>query len=415
LRPPEALRRRHALTTLRHRDFALLWVGQLVSSVGDQIQVVAIAWHIYVLTGSPLQLGLVGLARAVPYLSLTLIGGAVADTVDRKRLLLITQTFQMVTSAWLIVATMTGEVSQFTLYAVTFLSGAAQAFDLPPRQALTTNVVPREELANAFTLSTLLRQTSTVVGPGVGGVLIATVGLGWSYAANGISFLVLTVAVLAMGPVQAAARQEGSRWELVLGGLRYALRQPLVLWPLLMDFSTRALGSARGLLPIYAKDVFLVGPQGLGWLNAALSFGAVAGGLVLGARGRPKQPVTLMMCAYGAEAIGLVCLGLSPIFQVALGVLFCMGVANVLAEVPRVTMVQLSTPDELRGRVSSLTYMFTYGGPQIGQMDSGAVASVVGAPGAAIIGGILGILAVLGLSVPLRGHQKLADQQAPIA
>lgn len=386
-----------------------------MSSVGDQIQVVAIAWHIYVMTGSALQLGLVGVARAVPYLTLNLVGGAVADTFDRKKLLMCTQMFQALVSGWLVVATFTGHVSELTLYAATFLSGAAQAFDLPPRQALTTNVVPKDELANAFTLNTLLRQSATVVGPGVGGVLIATVGLGWSYAANSISFVVLTAAVLAMGPVESAMSRSGATWDMVLGGLRYGLSQPLVRWPLLMDFTTRAVGNARGLLPIYAKDIFATGPQGLGWLNAALSIGAVTGGLVLGARGRPNRPVALMIAAYFCEVLGLIGLGLSPTFGVALVVLFGMGLANVMGEVPRVTMVQLSTPDELRGRVSALTYMFTYGGPQIGQMDSGALASAVGAPTAAVISGTLGILAVLGISVPLRGYVRQPGPAAVIA
>jgi MFS family permease len=385
-----------------------------VSSVGDQIQVVAIAWHIYVMTGSALQLGLVGVARAVPYLTLNLVGGAVADAVDRKKLLMCTQMLQAVVSAWLVIATVSGAVSEFTLYAATFLSGAAQAFDLPPRQALITNVVPRDELANAFNLNTLLRQTSSVVGPGIGGVLIATVGLGWSYAANSISFVALTGAVLAMGPVQSAVSR-GATWDMVVGGLRYGLSQPLVRWPLLMDFTTRAVGSARGLLPIYAKDVFATGAQGLGWLSAALSLGAVAGGLVLGARGKPHRPVRQMIAAYFCEGAGLVCVGLSPTFWVALIALFGMGVANVMAEVPRVTMVQLSTPDELRGRVSALTYMFTYGGPQIGQLDSGALASGFGAPVAAMISGTLAVLAVLGISLPLRGYARQADPAAAIA
>jgi len=294
------------------------------------------------------------------------------------------------------------------LYAVTFLSGVAQAFDLPPRQALVPNVVPPEELSQALNLNTLLRQTATVLGPGIGGILVGTVGLGWSYGANGISFVALMVAVLAMGPVPAVARQRGSHWELAMGGLRYTRQQPLVLWPLVIDFCTRAIGSSRGLLPIFAKDIFLVGPEGLGWLNSALSAGAVAGGLLLGARGQVKRPVPLMIGAYVAEAVGLICVGLSSAFWVALTALFVMGIANVMAEVPRVTMQQMSTPDELRGRVSALTFMFTYGGPQIGQLDSGAMASVLGAPLAAMVGGCGALLSILIFSLPLARARKPA-------
>ncbi|HVA23591.1 MAG TPA: MFS transporter [Chloroflexota bacterium] len=406
--PPR--RRQHALVTLRHRDFRLLWFGQFISTVGDQMQVVAIAWHVYVLTGSALQLGLVGAARAIPFLLLTLVGGAVADVADRRKLLVCVQAVQIAGSGWIVFETMTGNVSVVTLYLVTFVSGAAQAFDGPARQALVPNVVPKEELANAYTLNTLLRQMATVVGPGIGGILIATAGLGWTYAANGISFLALTGAVLAMRPAPRLAASKPASWDLVMGGLRYAAGQPLVLWPLIIDFCTRSLGSSRGLLPIFARDVFVVGPQGLGWMNAALSAGAVAGGLFLGARGRIQRPVPMLLAAYSAEALGLVCLGLSHVFWIAMIALFCSGIANVMGEVPRVTMVQLSTPDELRGRVSALAWMFTAGGPQLGQLDAGAMASVLGAPGAAVVGGSAAFLSVLLFGTPL-----LRKRAAPAA
>ena len=405
-------RRQHALTTLRHRDFRLLWSGQFVSTVGDQMQVVAIAWHVYVLTGSALQLGLVGAARAVPFLALTLVGGAVADVTDRRHLLLWVQAARVITATWLIVETMRGTVSVTTLYIVTAIISAAQAFDGPARQALVPNVVPADELANAYTLNTLLRQGATVFGPGIGGVLIGTVGLGWTYVANGISFLVLTAAVVAMRPTPRTPSATTTRWDLVVGGLRYAVGQPLVLWPLIIDFTTRALGTSRGLLPIFAKDVFLVGPAGLGWLNVALSAGAVAGGLVLGARGAIKRPVPVMVAAYGAEALGLVFLGLSPTFWLALIVLFGTGLANVVAEVPRITMVQLSTPDELRGRVSALSWMFTAGGPQLGQLDTGAAASVLGGPGAALACGSAAFLSVVIFGIPLL--RRSPNHESPI-
>lgn len=374
------------------------------------MQVVAIAWHVYVLTGSALQLGLVGAARAIPFLLLTLVGGAVADVADRRKLLVCVQAVQIAGSGWIVFETMTGNVSVVTLYLVTFVSGAAQAFDGPARQALVPNVVPKEELANAYTLNTLLRQMATVVGPGIGGILIATAGLGWTYAANGISFLALTGAVLAMRPAPRLAASKPASWDLVMGGLRYAAGQPLVLWPLIIDFCTRSLGSSRGLLPIFARDVFVVGPQGLGWMNAALSAGAVAGGLFLGARGRIQRPVPMLLAAYSAEALGLVCLGLSHVFWIAMIALFCSGIANVMGEVPRVTMVQLSTPDELRGRVSALAWMFTAGGPQLGQLDAGAMASVLGAPGAAVVGGSAAFLSVLLFGTPL-----LRKRAAPAA
>src|SRR5262249_42663193 len=159
-------------------------------------------------------------------------------------------------------------------------------------------------------------------------------------------------------------------------------------------------GNSRALLPIFAKDVFLTGPQGLGWMNAALSGGAVLGGLFLSARGRTQRPVPMMLAGYCGEALGLFCLGLSHYFWLAVVALTGTGLANVMAEVPRVTLVQLSTPDELRGRVSALAWMFTAGGPQLGQLEEGAMASLLGAPGAAVVGGSAAFLSVLLFGLP---------------
>jgi predicted MFS family arabinose efflux permease len=397
---------RHALTALRYRDLRLLLLGQLVSAIGDQIQTVAIAWHIYTLTGSALQLGLIGIARLVPFLCLTMLGGAVADVADRKRLLLCTQAFQIATSTWLVFETLTGSVGAFTLYAVTLLSGAALAFDSPGRQALLPNMVPAEELPSALTLNTLLRQSAQIVGPGIGGVLMATVGLGWTYAANAISFLALMGALLAMGPIPGVLASRRVTWELFVGGLQHVAREPLARWPLAIDLVTRGVGNSRALLPIFAKDVFAVGPQGLGVMNATLSLGAVAGGLLLGVRRPSQRPVRLLVAAYGAEAVAVFSLGLSPTFAVALIPLFCAGVANVLSEVPVTTMIQLATPDQLRGRVSAFSNMVMYSGPSMGQMEGGAVASVLGAPGAAMFGGCAALAAVALLSLPLFRHRE---------
>jgi len=357
----------------------------------------------YILTGSALQLGLVGLARAAPYMLLTVVGGAAADVMERRRLLIITQIVQMLVSGWLIVTVMTGSVSAWTLYAVTFLSGAAQAFDQPARQAMVANVVPAEELSSAFTLNTLLRQATAIAGPGIGGLLIGYVGLGWTYGANAISFVALLAAVLCMHPVQVVTRG-GSNWDKIAGGFRFALAQPLVLTPLLIDFVTRLPGNTRGLLPIFAEDIYHVGPQGLGWLSAAVAAGAVAGGLALGSVGPLERPLPLMVTMYALEGLALLALGLSPSFPLAILILFLMGIANVGAEVPRITVVQTLTPDELRGRVSALSSVFTQGGPLLGQLSSGLTAAELGAPVAAILaGGVMaGATIAFGLTPSLR-------------
>ncbi|MGH2468813.1 MAG: MFS transporter [Chloroflexota bacterium] len=376
---------------MRHRDFRLLWIGQLISGVGDQMQLVGISWHLYLLTNSALELGLLGLTRAVPFMTLSLFGGALADTMDRKRLLIITQSSQMVVTSGLVTAAALGKATPLVLYAVTFLSGALQAFDGPARQAMIPNLVPRRELAGALTVLTVLRQASAIIGPGIGGLVIARAGLAANYFGNALSFLAVVIALLLLGPVPAAAAAAGSNWERVLGGLAFARREPLVLLPLLLDFATRIPVTMRGLLPLFAQDVFAQGAQGLGLLNAAISAGAVVGGLVMGVSKSVKYPVAVMLLAYVIEGGFCSGFGLARTFELGLAMLFGMGVCDVVAEVLRNTVVQLKTPDRVRGRVTALASMFGAGGPQLAQLESGIVAEAIGPTTTALLGGITAV------------------------
>jgi len=379
---------RTALASLRHRDFRLLLGGQLVSSAGDQMQSIGLAWHVYVLTNSPLQLGLLGLFRAVPFMLFSLLGGALADSVDRKRLLILTQSSQMLLTSGLVAATATGHVTVWLLYLVTFLGGAASAFDSPARQAIIPNLVPREELAGATTLLTLLRRTAMIVGPGIGGLVIGRFGLSWNYFGNALSFLAVVAAVLVLGPVPQMAATSGRNWERLTAGLHFARKEPLVIVPMLMDFLTRSCGSTNTLLPIFARNVFFVGAEGLGVLSASMSAGALAAGLVLGSVRQVKHPLVLMIVAYAAEGVFFAALGFSRGFALALAALFLKGVANIIGEVLRLTVMQLKTPDEVRGRVTALSGIFDVGGPQIGGLESGVVADFIGPVAAAITGGL---------------------------
>jgi len=377
-----------ALASLRHRDFRLLMFGQLISAAGDQMQTIGLAWHVYVLTNSPLQLGLLGLFRAVPFMVLSLVGGALADSMDRKRLLILTQGSQMLLTSGLVLATASGHVTVWLLYLVTFLGGAAAAFDSPARQAIIPNLVPRAELTGAMTLLTLLRRTAMIVGPGIGGLVIGRYGLTWNYFGNALSFLAVVAAVLLLGPVPQMAVTSARNWERLTAGLHFARKEPLVIVPMLMDFLTRGCGSTNTLLPIFALDVFAVGAEGLGVLSAALSAGALAAGLVLGSVRQVKHPLVLMVGAYAAEGLFFACLGFSRTFTLALVALFLKGVANVIGEVLRLTVMQLKTPDEVRGRVTALSGIFDVGGPQIGGLEAGVVAEFIGPVGAAITGGL---------------------------
>jgi MFS family permease len=280
------------------------------------------------------------------------------------------------------------------MYAVSVVSGAVSAFDGPARQAVIPNLVPREELSNAFTLNTVLRQTATVVGPGIGGLVIGFAGLASTYAINAASFLAVIVALLLMSPIPQVKRGTARGWDAVLGGLSYARSEPLVLTPLALDFIVTCCRAFRSLLPVFARDVLAVGPQGLGLLHSASSAGALGGALVLTSIGEVKNRVAWMLATYALQGIFLIGFGLSQSFPLSLILLFGYGIGDVVSEVMRMTIVQLKTPDELRGRVSALGSMFTQGGPQLGQLQMGAVATLAGPVFAAVNGGTLVLIAV---------------------
>lgn len=252
------------------------------------------------------------------------------------------------------------------------------------------SLVPRQELAGALTLMTLQRRTAMIVGPGIGGLIIARFGLAANYLGNALSFLAVVVAVAMLGALPKIVHVATNNWDRVLGGVRFSRKEPLVLLPMLLDFSTRIFCASSTLLPIFARDVFAAGAQGLGVLSAAMSAGAVAGGLLLGGSRRSvEHPIAIMMAAYVVEGLFLVAFGLSGFIALAFVMMFLRGIVNVYGEVLRTTVLQLKTPDEVRGRVTALSGMFDSGGPLFGQLESGAVADFAGPVAAAVSGGLV--------------------------
>jgi len=385
---------RHALTVLRHRDFRLLWFGQLISTTGQMMQTITLAWHIFELTDSTFQVGLLAFAGFVPFIILSFVGGAVADRVNRKRVILVTQSASLTATLTLVTATVGGFVSPSLLYAIAFVIGGTRAFDAPARQALIPNLVPRSELGAALTLNTMLRQLATTIGPGLGGVLIGVAGVGTAYAVNATTFVAVIAALLLMRPVAQTPGAASSRVDLVLGGLRFVRREPIVLSLLALDFVVVVLGSTEALMPAFARDILEVGPEGLGLLYAAPAVGALVGALLLGAIGSGWRSIAIVLVVSAFFGLFVLGFGLSRFFPLALLFLLASGFVDVIGEVMRATIIQLRTPDEVRGRVTSLSVIFTAGGPQLGQLHSGVIASMAGPAGAAVIGGTAVLLAV---------------------
>ncbi|MBI4316516.1 MAG: MFS transporter, partial [Chloroflexi bacterium] len=240
---------------LRHSDFRLLWLGQLISASGSMMQTAAILWHVYDVTHQPVALGLVGLVRIVPVVGLSLVSGLAADRFDRRKLMMFTQTGMAVCAALLGLLAVSGAKAVWPIYLLAALSSAFGAFDLPARQSLIPNLVPREDLPNAFSVNSTMMQAASVAGPALAGTVIAQAGVQWAYWFNAASFLAVIVALLAMHvrPTIARADRPAVSVGAALEGLRFVRRTPIILSTMLLDFIATFFSSANALLPIYAK------------------------------------------------------------------------------------------------------------------------------------------------------------------
>jgi MFS family permease len=318
----------------------------------------------------------------------------VADAWNRRRLMLFTQTGSAIVAASLAFVAYSGSSKVWPVYALAALSAAVGTFDLPARQALVPMLVPREHLPNAISLNTIMFQTASVIGPSLGGVLIAASSVAWAYAVNALSFAFVIVALLMMRdvperePSEAGSRDDVS-WHAALQGLQFVFRQPLIRSTMLLDFFATFFSSATALLPIFAQDILKVGPEGYGWLYAAPAFGAVATSAAMipyTARIERRGPVLLW--AIGVFGLATVVFGVSRWFWLTFACLAVTGAADTISIIIRNIVRQLETPDRLRGRMIGVNMVFFIGGPQLGEFEAGAVANWLGATFSVVSGGV---------------------------
>ena len=404
-----------SFVALQHRNFRLLWVGQLVSFSGTMMQSAAILWHVSLLVPEDrkaLALGMVGLVRIVPIVIFSLVSGVVADVLDRRRLMLVTQGVMAAFAGILALLTFRGLHVIWPIYLLAALGSAAAAFDGPARQSLVPNLVPREHLANAISLTTIMAQLAAVAGPSLAGLVIAALGVGWAYLFNGLSFLVVIAALLLMRDVRAAGGEQRTEISLTaaLEGLQFVFSAAMIRSTMLLDFFATFFSSATALLPIFAQDVLHVGARGYGWLYAAPSLGALlaSGGMVhqierIDRRGR------VLLWAVAAYGAATVVFGVSRSFLLTFACLALSGAADTVSMVLRNIIRQMMTPDRLRGRMTSVNMIFFMGGPQLGELEAGLVANWFGAPVSVVSGGVgcLAVTALLALTTPaLRRYRR---------
>ncbi len=358
------------------------------------MQTAAVLWHVSLLVAPDqkgIALGLVGLARVVPIIVFSLISGVVADALDRRRLMLVTQSLMALLAAALAYLTFSGLATVWPLYVFSALSSAAGAFDGPARQSLIPRLVPRQHLPNAISLNTIVFQAGAVLGPSLSGLVIATGGPGWVYLMNAFSFLAVIGALLAMRDIPEPAAAERSEMSLAaaIEGLRFVFRNPLIRSTMLLDFFATFFSSATALLPIFAQDILKVGATGYGWLYAAPSVGAVIASLVMVrvADGIEHRGRVLLWAVVG-YGLATVVFGLSRSFALTFLCLAATGAADTVSMVLRNVIRQLATPDFLRGRMTSVNMVFFMGGPQLGELEAGLVAQLWSAPVSVVTGGI---------------------------
>jgi MFS family permease len=383
---------------LEHRDFRLLWFGQLVSTAGTAMQTVGINWHVWELTHSPLALGLIGLARLTPIIFFSLIGGVVADSRDRRRVMLITQTAMMLIAALLGLLTSLGVITVLAIYGLSMVSAAAVSFDNPARQALTPNLVPREHLTNALTLNSMLFQVASIVGPGLAGVMIAAFSVGSIYWINAASFLAVIVALLLMRtPAQEqlpARAASPSGLHAIREGLQFVVHQRIIFSTMMLDFFATFFSAATTLLPIFATTILNVGPVGFGILSASDSIGSVIAASVVSLLGDIKHKGVVLLAGILVYGLATVLFGVSHLFALSVLFLALVGAGDTVSTIMRSTIRQLVTPDYLRGRMTSVNMIFFMGGPQLGEVESGVAANLLGAPLSVVIGGVATLILV---------------------
>ena len=393
----------------RDRDFRMMWLGQLVSGVGRQVTVVVLPLELWNLTKNPLAIGLLAIVQLFPILVFALGGGAVADAVDRRKLLLVTQVCLAATSAMLAFLAFQPAPPLWGFYVVAFVAAGLGAVDQPTRSSAIPRLVPRERLQAAIAVNSLSAQTVSVVGPVFGGVLVVLAGAGWAFSFDVATFMAAIVGVLLIAPIPPHPEAPRPSLRSVAEGLHFARSRKIVLATFVIDLDAMIFGMPSSLFPQLALTVFNVGTAGYGLLTAAPALGALVGSALTGWTAHAHHPgrgVAVSVAGWGAAiaAFGL----LAASFPLALLCLAVAGGADVISAVLRNSIVQLETPDPLRGRLMSIHTLVVTSGPRLGDAEAAAVSAIAGPQFSVVSGGVLclvGLAAVLRLFPQLLGYE----------
>jgi MFS family permease len=407
------------LSALRGRDFRLFWVGAFVSNIGSWIQSIALSWLVLQLTNSPFALGIVNFASTVPILALSLLGGVFVDRADRRRWLQVTQSLLLILAAILAAVTYLGQVRIEHIIAIALLTGIVTAANSPAWQAFIVDLVEPSDLPTAIALNSTQFNLSRVLGPSIAGVLLAIIGAAGCFFVNSLSYVAVVGALFFIHPRRIVRRQEaGSIWQRLGVGLTYVAGHP-VLRPLVLQTSVMTVfGFPYALLmPVMAQQVLGLGASGYGAMMSATGIGAICGSLSVAAFGRRFPRGRLLVAAELGFSASVVGFSASRSFPIALALLGCLGFGMIVYMTNANTTLQLTTPDELRGRVMSIWTLVSFGMAPLGSLIAGAIAERWGAPTALGFGGLVCALAGVTtafLSPALRALPAAAAPALPV-
>jgi len=361
-----------------------------------------VAWHVFALTGSAFHLGLIGIAQFVPAFSLMLVGGAVADAFDRRGIMMAAQLVALTASLVLSVAVGRDAVSLALLYGVVMVVAATGAFDSPARASILPTLVARDAFPRAVTIASTNQALAFATGPALAGVLIAASGPGAAYGAYALLLCGSIVGLVFLRPARQAVPARAIGVRAVIDGLDFVRRRRVVLGCMLLDMLAVVFGGATALLPLYANDILRVGPRGYGLLTSSLEIGALLTSAVLMAVPPIRHAGRALLVAVTVYGLATIVFGLSRSFPLSIAAYMLVGIGDQVSVVMRSTVIQLSTPDELRGRVSAINMMFINASNQLGAAESGFVAALTSAQFAVVSGGVasLLVLAIIATTLP---------------
>jgi MFS family permease len=400
--------------------YRALWVGQVTSFIGTQMRLVAVPWQVFRLTGSTAMVGAIGLVELIPLVVFSLVGGAIADKADRRRLVIRLQTAMMITSGGFVLVSLQDRPSVLWLFLLTGVSSALSSMERPVRTAMIPDLVGMERIAAAMAVRQLAFQVTAILGPALGGILIAAWDVTWVYVIDALSFVAALTAMRWIPELPRHKLDEDSNWGAIKDGLRFAFRTPVLRSILVIDFVAMIFGMPRAVFPALAEEVFGIGAEGLGLLFAAPAIGALIGVLFTGWVPTVKRQGLAVLVSVGVWGVAIALAGLST-FSLALTVFFLAvaGSADVVSAIFRSTMLQEVTPAPLRGRINAVNLLVVAGGPRAGDFEAGAVAAVTSPQASVVIGGVLCVVGALLLAVPptLRGQRAMpavSDSKRPL-